>query len=115
MKEREGEKEKERKREKENGRGREARRELCGFLLSYQYSFLNHLFIVPIAAKVLEKHGVFDPKRLFGVTTLDVVRSNAFVAEIKVIYFIGFFPRDVDVLNGSNNNLKALTFGLAVQ
>jgi len=38
---------------------------------------------VPIAAKVLEKHGVFDPKRLFGVTTLDVVRSNAFVAEIK--------------------------------
>jgi len=38
---------------------------------------------VPIAAKVLEKHGVFDPKRLFGVTTLDVVRSNAFVAELK--------------------------------
>merc|ERR1712168_590690 len=38
---------------------------------------------VPIAAKVLEKHGVFDPKRLFGVTTLDVVRSNTFVAELK--------------------------------
>lgn len=25
--------------------------------------------------------GVYDPKRLFGVTTLDVVRANAFVAE----------------------------------
>ena len=43
-----------------------------------------HAHSVPIAAKVLEKHGVFDPLRLFGVTTLDVVRSNAFVAEIKV-------------------------------
>lgn len=38
---------------------------------------------VPIAAKILEKHGVFDANRLFGVTTLDVVRSNAFVAELK--------------------------------
>lgn len=46
--------------------------------------YISLIFPVPIAAKVLEKHGVFDPKRLFGVTTLDVVRSNAFVAEIKV-------------------------------
>ncbi|KAI0270703.1 NAD-malate dehydrogenase [Gloeopeniophorella convolvens] len=37
---------------------------------------------VPIVAEVLKKHGVFDPKRLFGVTTLDVVRASTFVAEI---------------------------------
>lgn len=39
---------------------------------------------VPIAAEILQKAGVFDPKRLFGVTTLDVVRANTFIAEAKV-------------------------------
>lgn len=34
---------------------------------------------VPIAAEVLKKAGVYDPQRLFGVTTLDVVRANTFV------------------------------------
>ena len=29
---------------------------------------------VPIAAEVLKQKGTYDPKRLFGVTTLDVVR-----------------------------------------
>ncbi|EHY57297.1 hypothetical protein HRR83_002788 [Exophiala dermatitidis] len=37
---------------------------------------------VPIAAEVLKEAGVFDPKRLFGVTTLDVVRAENFVAEL---------------------------------
>jgi len=37
---------------------------------------------VPIAAEVLKKAGVFDPKKLFGVTTLDVVRAETFVAGI---------------------------------
>jgi malate dehydrogenase len=36
---------------------------------------------VPIFAETLKKHGVYDPKKLFGVTTLDVVRANTFVAE----------------------------------
>jgi len=36
---------------------------------------------VPIVAEVFKKHGVFNPKRLFGVTTLDVVRASTFVAE----------------------------------
>lgn len=36
---------------------------------------------VPIVAEVLKKHNVFDSKRLFGVTTLDVVRASTFVAE----------------------------------
>ena len=35
---------------------------------------------VPIAAEVLKKRGVYDPK-LFGVTTLDVVRAKTFYAE----------------------------------
>lgn len=39
---------------------------------------------VPIATEVLKKAGVFDPKKVFGVTTLDIVRSNAFIAEAKV-------------------------------
>lgn len=38
---------------------------------------------VPIAAEVLKKHGVFNPNRLLGVSTLDIVRSNTFVAELK--------------------------------
>ncbi|KAF2205163.1 malate dehydrogenase [Delitschia confertaspora ATCC 74209] len=37
---------------------------------------------VPIAAEVLKQAGVFDPKKLFGVTTLDVVRAETFVAGI---------------------------------
>lgn len=36
---------------------------------------------VPIAAEVLKKANVFDPRRLFGVTTLDIVRAKTFVAE----------------------------------
>ncbi|KAM7541500.1 hypothetical protein Aperf_G00000044325 [Anoplocephala perfoliata] len=38
---------------------------------------------VPIAAEILKKEGVYNPKRLFGVTTLDVIRSNTFIAEAK--------------------------------
>ncbi|KAF8317949.1 L-malate dehydrogenase [Clavulina sp. PMI_390] len=37
---------------------------------------------VPIVAEVFKKAGVFNPKLLFGVTTLDVVRASTFVAEI---------------------------------
>jgi len=36
---------------------------------------------VPIMAEVLKKEGVYDPTKLFGVTTLDVLRSNTFVSE----------------------------------
>lgn len=47
---------------------------------------------VPIAAEVFKKAGTFDPKRLLGVTMLDVVRANTFVAEV-----LGLDPREVDV------------------
>ena len=36
---------------------------------------------VPIAAEILKKKGVYDPKKLFGVTTLDCVRAKTFYAE----------------------------------
>ena len=35
---------------------------------------------VPIAAEIFKKAGTYDPKRLFGVTTLDVVRAKTFYA-----------------------------------
>jgi malate dehydrogenase len=38
---------------------------------------------VAIAADVLKKAGVYDKRRLFGVTTLDVIRSETFVAALK--------------------------------
>ncbi|MDX1525709.1 MULTISPECIES: malate dehydrogenase [Pseudidiomarina] len=37
---------------------------------------------VAIAKKVLEKKGVYNKNKLFGVTTLDVIRAETFVAEI---------------------------------
>jgi len=47
---------------------------------------------VAIAAGVLQQKGVYDPARLFGITTLDIIRSNTFVAEAK-----GLNPEDVNV------------------
>ncbi|HEX7762769.1 MAG TPA: malate dehydrogenase, partial [Cellvibrio sp.] len=47
---------------------------------------------VAIAAEVFKKAGTYDPKRLFGVTTLDVIRAETFVGELK-----GKNPKDVVV------------------
>ena len=38
---------------------------------------------VPIVAEVFKARGVYNPKRLFGVTTLDVVRASRFVSQLK--------------------------------
>ncbi|VFP87468.1 Malate dehydrogenase [Candidatus Erwinia haradaeae] len=35
---------------------------------------------VPIAAKVLKKFGVYNRKKLFGITMLDIIRSNTLIA-----------------------------------
>lgn len=45
-------------------------------------NMINNLVnsIVPIASEVFKKAGTYDPKRLFGVTTLDVVRAKTFYA-----------------------------------
>jgi len=52
---------------------------------------------VPIVSAVLEKAGVYDPKRVFGVTTLDVVRAARFLAGVT-----GNVPKDtlVTVVGG---------------
>lgn len=38
---------------------------------------------VPICAEVFKSKGVYNPKRLFGVTTLDVVRASRFISQLK--------------------------------
>jgi len=38
---------------------------------------------VPIAAEILKSKGVYDPKKLMGVTTLDICRAKTFVANAK--------------------------------
>uniref|UniRef100_A0A7S2RGZ8 Malate dehydrogenase n=1 Tax=Eucampia antarctica TaxID=49252 RepID=A0A7S2RGZ8_9STRA len=47
---------------------------------------------VPIAAEILKQKGVYDPKKLIGVTTLDVCRANTFVAHNQ-----GLDPQNVNV------------------
>ena len=43
---------------------------------------------VPIAAEIFKKAGIYDPKRLLGVTMLDVVRANTFVVLCTSIHFL---------------------------
>jgi malate dehydrogenase len=47
---------------------------------------------VPILAEIFRMAGVYDPKRVFGVTTLDVVRASTFSGELKHVD-----PRLMDV------------------
>ena len=54
--------------------------------------------LVPLVSEMYKKAGVYDYSRLFGVTTLDCVRANTFVAEI-----LGLEPERVmvPVIGGS--------------
>lgn len=47
---------------------------------------------IPITSEIMKKHGVYNPNKVFGVTTLDIVRANTFVAELK-----GLDPARVNV------------------
>jgi malate dehydrogenase len=47
---------------------------------------------VAICREVLKKAGVYDAKKLFGVTSLDVVRSSTFVAGLA-----NKDPKDVNI------------------
>merc|ERR1711896_111790 len=47
--------------------------------------------VVPAMAELYKKKGL-DPKKIVGVTTLDCVRANKFVAEI-----VGCNPADVNI------------------
>merc|ERR1712012_1042589 len=46
---------------------------------------------VPIASEMFKKAGKYNPNKIFGVTTLDIVRANTFIANLK-----GLDPADVD-------------------
>ena len=37
--------------------------------------------LVPLFASILEKAGVYNPKHLFGITTLDIIRAKRFVTD----------------------------------
>jgi len=41
--------------------------------------------IVPVAAEILKQHGVFDASKLFGVSTLDIVRAQTFIGQLKCV------------------------------
>lgn len=41
---------------------------------------------LPIACEVYKNNGCYDPKKIFGVTLLDVVRAQTFVSELKVCF-----------------------------
>ena len=47
---------------------------------------------VPIAAETLKQAGVYNARKVFGVSTLDVIRSQTFVGELK-----GVAPEDIQV------------------
>ncbi|KAH6812308.1 Lactate/malate dehydrogenase family protein [Perilla frutescens var. frutescens] len=80
---------------------------------------------VPIAAEVFKSHGVYDPRRLFGVTTLDVVRAKTFyagkakvnVADVNVpvigghagITILPLFSQATPKANLSDEEILALT------
>ena len=53
-------------------------------LLTIMFTRVQVNSTVPIASEVFKKHNVYDPKRIFGVTTLDIVRANTFIAQAKV-------------------------------
>ncbi|XP_031106716.1 malate dehydrogenase, mitochondrial [Ipomoea triloba] len=80
---------------------------------------------VPIAAEVFKMAGTYDEKRLFGVTTLDVVRAKTFyagkakvnVAEVNVpvvgghagITILPLFSQATPKANLSDDEIVALT------
>lgn len=49
-------------------------------------------FFDPLNHRRLLQAGKLDPKRVFGISTLDIVRANTFIAEAK-----GLNPKDVNV------------------
>ncbi|XP_026473758.1 malate dehydrogenase, mitochondrial-like [Ctenocephalides felis] len=48
--------------------------------------------VVPIACEIMMKHKKFDPRKIFGITTLDLCRANTFIAEMN-----DWDPMDVDI------------------
>merc|ERR1712165_185943 len=61
---------------------------------------------VPIASEIFKKAGKYNPAKIFGVTTLDIVRANKFISELKELD-----PQDVNcpAVEFPSDQLKALT------
>jgi len=49
------------------------------------YGLISHPIIssVPLFCEMFQKANVYDPKKVFGVTTLGVIRANTFIAQEK--------------------------------
>ncbi len=59
---------------------------------------------VPIAAEVFRQKGCYNNRKLFGITTLDVIRSETFVAEAA-----GVNPEDIHInVIGGHSGLTIL-------
>ena len=56
--------------------------------------------LVPFAAEILKKQDSFDARRLFGVTTLDVIRAETFLAEMLRSKSSPEIGSEVDVVGG---------------
>jgi malate dehydrogenase len=56
---------------------------------------------VPICSEIMKKHNVYSPKRILGVSTLDIVRANTFVAELKKL---DVTKTSVPVVGGHSGN-----------
>jgi len=66
---------------------------------------------VPIASEVLKNAGVYDAKKVFGVTTLDVVRAETFVGEIAGRHDPG--KATIPVIGGHSGETIVPLFSLA--
>ena len=66
--------------------------------------------LIPFAAEILKRQSAFDARRLLGVTTLDVVRAETFLAEM-----LGTMSKlgsgvEVDVIGGHSSETMVPVF-----
>lgn len=65
--------------------------------------------MVPVFANAMRKHGVFDPRRVIGVTALDSVRANTFAGEMG-------YKKEIAVVGGhSGETIVPLFDALGVE
>lgn len=56
---------------------------------------------VPIATEIMKRHNVYSPSKILGVTSLDVVRANTFIADLKGV---DVSKINVPVIGGHSGN-----------
>lgn len=59
--------------------------------------------IVPVMVNELKKHNAYNPRKVLGVTMLDVLRSNRFMCD-KIEKDIDKFDFDINVVGGHSGN-----------